>query len=203
MELISLRFMQKIKGKEFKMIDLPESVPVFRTQDANLAYSCAIKAGKYYDVSPYLVQTVLQIEGGVKGSKVRNSNGTYDYGPMQINTIWIKELERLENIKVKEQDLINDVCYNIHIGTWILSSRISEVNGDVWRGLGNYHSKTRKFHDRYLGHARKAYSDILSHWTKTLGVSNSSSVPKLVEAYSTSTRKKSSPDNTIGYSFSP
>lgn len=88
------------------MVDLPDSVPVFRTSDANLAYACAIRAGKYYNVSPYLVQTLLKIEGGVKGSKVRNTNGTYDYGPMQVNTIWINELKKWKILLFLKKDLL-------------------------------------------------------------------------------------------------
>lgn len=186
------------------MVDLPDSVPVFRTSDANLAYTCAIRAGKYYNVSPYLVQTLLKIEGGVKGSKVRNTNGTYDYGPMQINTIWINELKRMENITVPENRLINDVCYNIHIGTWILSNKINEVDGDIWRGLGNYHSKTPKYHNRYLGHAKKAYSGLISYWSNLLGVKTSqTSMDKMVDAYSTSTKSVKNTRNTIQYSIAP
>ena len=100
--------------------------------------------------------------------------------------------------------IINDVCYNIHIGTWILSSRINEVNGDVWRGIGNYHSKTPKYHNRYLGHAKKAYTQIISHWSNALGISTTKgSVSKLVDAYSTSTKKSSNTRNTIQYSIAP
>lgn len=81
-------------------MDLPETVPIFRTADKYTAYQCTLQASKYYNVSPYLVQTLLQTEGGVKGSKVKNTNGTYDYGPMQINTIWVNELKRIENVDV-------------------------------------------------------------------------------------------------------
>lgn len=187
------------------MVDLPNSVPVFRTAHAEEAYSCAIRAGRYYNVSPYLIQTVLQIEGGVKGSKVRNSNGTYDYGPMQINTIWINELKRMENISVDKNRLINDVCYNIHIGAWIIATRINEVNGDVWRGVGNYHSKTPQHHNRYLGNARKAYSQIISHWSRTLGVNqDTASIERVVErSISRTSSSRSRTNNTIQYSIAP
>lgn len=157
------------------MIDyLPQTVPIFRTQDAAEAYKCSLKASKYYSVSPYIIQTVLQTEGGVKGSKVPNSNGTYDYGPMQINDIWVNELKRMENVNVDKVKLSNNICYNIYIGTWILSYRIKEVNGDVWLGLGNYHSKTKKYHNIYMKRAYNAYSQILAHWVKVLKVSGQS-----------------------------
>lgn len=187
------------------MVELPDSVPIFRTNDAELAYKCSIKAGRYYNVSPYLIQTLLSLEGGVKGSKVRNSNGTYDYGPMQVNTIWIKEIKRIDNINVKESRLINDVCYNIHIGAFILSSKISEAGGDVWKGLGNYHSKTLRYHNRYLANARKIYKNIIKHWTETLGVvDNRGVIDRAVNEYSSPKKSVSgNSSKTISYSISP
>ena len=146
------------------IIDLPPTVPIFNTQDANLAYNCVVKASKYYDVNPYAIQILLQTEGGIKGSKTLNKNGTYDYGPMQTNDRWVDELKRIQNINIDKNRLQNDVCYNIHIGTWILAYKISEVKGDVWKGLGNYHSKTEKYHTQYLKKAVKAYSQIVLHW---------------------------------------
>lgn len=154
-------------------MDLPQSIPVFRTEYAHEAYQCTLKASKYYHVSPYLIQTVLQTEAGVKGSKVANTNGTYDYGPMQINDIWVNELKRLTNVNIDKLKLQNNICYNIYIGTWILSYKIRDAGGDPWRGLGNYHSKTKKYHDKYMRRAVGAYGQILDHWIKTLNLSSS------------------------------
>lgn len=153
-------------------MDLPETVPIFRTADKYTAYQCTLQASKYYNVSPYLVQTLLQTEGGVKGSKVKNTNGTYDYGPMQINTIWVNELKRIENVDVNMVKLQNDICYNIYIGSWILSHKIEDAGGDPWKGLGNYHSKTTKYHNIYMKRAVKAYKQIVGHWARTLNLSN-------------------------------
>ncbi len=38
------------------------------------------------DSSPWLT------EGGKPGNKIKNKNGTYDYGAFQINTIWANKL---------------------------------------------------------------------------------------------------------------
>lgn len=148
--------------------DLPPDIPVFQGEQAAEVYQCSREAADLYEVSPYLVQTVMKIEGGWAGAYIHNTNGTYDMGPMQINSIWVDEIKRIEGLDVDANKLRDDACYNIYIGTWILAKRIVEADGDVWKGLGNYHSKTPSKHNKYLKKAYRAYLDIVDFWTKQI-----------------------------------
>ena len=47
-----------------------------------------------------------------------------------------------------KQDIQYNACINVNIGTWILSQKMyDEVQ--LWRGVGDYHSHTQVFNQRY------------------------------------------------------
>lgn len=100
-----------------------------------------------------IIQAILKVEGGRVGQAVRNSNGTEDLGPMQINTVW---LPRLAEYGVTRRQLQHDRCVNILVGTWILASQLQaakEMEGPaqrrLWWGIGAYHSRTPQHNVKY------------------------------------------------------
>jgi hypothetical protein len=100
---------------------------------------CINQAAMIYHVPATLIISVLKVEGGRNGMAKPNSNGTYDYGPMQINTIWLSKIKPYGYTK---ETLQFNPCANVYVGTWILSQRIAD-SPDFWRGVGAYHSYTR------------------------------------------------------------
>ena len=54
--------------------------------------ACLMMASQTYNVPPALMVGIYKAEGGKIGQEVPNKNGSYDLGPMQINTIWMPEL---------------------------------------------------------------------------------------------------------------
>ena len=87
------------------------------------------------------------------GQAVRNSNGTEDLGPMQINTVW---LPRLAPYGVTRRQLQDDRCINILVGSWILARQLKTakamegpVQRRVWWGIGAYHSQTPQHNVSY------------------------------------------------------
>ncbi len=101
-------------------------------------YSCITQASAQYHVPATVIVSVLEVENGQVGDANVNSNGTIDYGPMQINSVWLK---RLEPFNYTAHDLQYDPCINVNVGTWILAQKIA-ANKSVWKGIGDYHSKT-------------------------------------------------------------
>jgi len=87
---------------------------------------------------------ILDVEGGRVGEAWLNTNGSYDMGPMQINSLWLRALARQG---VSENDLINDGCRNVHAGAWILAREMQTRKGMA--GVGAYHSKTPRHQKRY------------------------------------------------------
>lgn len=94
-------------------------------------------------VPPHLLATILSVEGGEVGKWSPNSNGTYDIGPGQINTIWLPELARAygRTEQAVAAALTYDGCFNVAVSAWILQKNIREMGG-VWQGVGAYHSRT-------------------------------------------------------------
>lgn len=120
------------------MIDIPPIEP------APLTHECIMETAVRFDLPARLLYAILQVEGGKVGLKSKNNNGTFDLGPMQINTIWIEHFKPYVN---PEQILYNG-CINLQVGAWILKSRINEA-GDFWEGVGAYHSRTPHLNVRY------------------------------------------------------
>ena len=54
--------------------------------------ACMMLAAQTYSVPPAILVGIYKAEGGQVGQEVRNTNGSYDLGPMQINTVWMPEL---------------------------------------------------------------------------------------------------------------
>ncbi len=99
---------------------------------------CINQAAITYQIPANLLISVLKVEGGRVGLAKRNTNGSYDYGPMQINSIWLPTLAVHGYTREKLQ---YDPCANMWVGTWILSKKMAEAS-NLWRGVANYHSYT-------------------------------------------------------------
>jgi hypothetical protein len=97
---------------------------------------CINLAAVQYHVPAVIIVSVLKTEGGRVGHANVNKNGTIDYGPMQINSIW---LDKLKKHGYSAYDLQYDPCLNVAAGTWILAQAIAE-DQSIWKGIGNYHS---------------------------------------------------------------
>ena len=106
---------------------------------------CINQAAVVYHVPATLIISVLGTEGGKVGSAMPNSNGTYDYGPMQINSIW---LEKLKPYGITKEQLQYDPCVNVAVGSWILSTRIADSK-ELWHGVASYHSYYLPENTRY------------------------------------------------------
>lgn len=108
-------------------------------------HECIVEAAERYAVPVRLIYSILRVEGGKVGQKVYNKNGSYDMGPMQINSVWIPTFSSY----VSPTEILYDGCVNVLVGTWLLRSHIN-LAGDFWQGVGNYHSKTPLHHERYV-----------------------------------------------------
>lgn len=97
---------------------------------------CINQAAVAYHVPAKLIVSVLLTEDGKVGMAKLNKNGTYDYGPMQINTIW---LNRLRRFGYTQDDIQFNPCVNVYVGTWILGQRIADT-GNLPYGIGSYNS---------------------------------------------------------------
>ena len=135
------------------MMDLPPlPVPI----------ACVRAAAGYYRLPPLSLVGILGAEGGKIGIASRNTDGSEDLGPMQINSRWLPLLSRYGLTRVK---LLKDPCANVWAGAWILA-RAYARDGDVWTAIGHYHSYRLWESRRY----RRRVSRILSRWLEEKGI---------------------------------
>lgn len=121
---------------------------------------CIFAAAQTYGVPPSVILGILHVEGGRVGQAVGNTNGTFDLGPMQINTIWIPQLAK--HWKVEQKTALrmvrDDACVNIGVGAWILRSKMAD-SGSLYNGIAWYHSATphlgTKYRDKVMAAMQK------------------------------------------------
>lgn len=109
--------------------------------------ACVEKAAQAFEVEPIVIWTLLDVESGTVGKVSRNTNGTVDIGPMQINSI---HLPRLEKLGVTLEQLRDNLCTNINVGTWIFKQEYARTK-NVAQAVASYHSRTPRHQARYLG----------------------------------------------------
>ena len=99
---------------------------------------CFNEAGEYFDINPELLKAIAYTESRLDPIAVNtsNSNGTVDYGLMQINSAWF---EKLKSLGISEDDVINDPCTNVFTGAWILALNF-QSHGECWESVGAYNA---------------------------------------------------------------
>ncbi len=117
---------------------------------------CINRAAVLYSLPATLIISVLKVEGGRNGMAKANNNGSYDYGPMQINTVWLPQIKLYGYTK---ETLQFNPCANVYVGTWILSQRIAN-SPNFWRGVGSYHSYTASENVPYQRKVWAMYQDL-------------------------------------------
>ena len=121
---------------------------------------CINSAAIAYHVPAKTIISVLKTEGGRQGLEHKNDNGSIDYGSMQINSIWLPTLERYG---ISKEELRDDPCTNVEVGTWILSQAIADGvmnDKDYWEGVAGYNSKTPKYNQQYQKLVLKQYQHL-------------------------------------------
>jgi soluble lytic murein transglycosylase-like protein len=122
----------------------PPTPPAIVEQVAPVTVECVLAASQHYSVPVAVLAAVMATEGGEVTKYSTNTNGTKDYGPMQINTVW---LPQLQEYGISEVALRDNGCVNVIAGAWILSSHLAKY--PTWEAVGSYHSRTPKYKEAY------------------------------------------------------
>ncbi|MEI6827678.1 MAG: lytic transglycosylase domain-containing protein [Desulfuromonadales bacterium] len=106
---------------------------------------CYEEAGNRYGISPPLLYAISKGESSFNPIAINyNTNGSYDYGLMQINSSWEPTLRKLGI----PWGALADPCTNVMVGAWVLSQCIRDY-GYTWPAVGCYNSRTPSKRDRY------------------------------------------------------
>lgn len=119
---------------------------------------CLTEAAATHRLSPAMLVVLLNVESGALGRVSRNTNGTVDIGPMQVNTIWVPKIAAHWNTApaAAYAALRDNLCANLEGGAWILRQAMDEARGDLWGGVGIYHSHNPRHSAPYLRQVLKA-----------------------------------------------
>ena len=121
---------------------------------------CINQAAITYYVPAKVIISVLNVENGRAGTASPNKNGTFDYGPMQINSVW---LSKIAPYGYTREQIQYDPCINVMVGAWILSTKIADAmqaQGGYWRGVAGYHSLTPDLNENYQSKVLTNYEQL-------------------------------------------
>lgn len=123
--------------------------------------ACLMLAAQTYSIPPAVLVGIYNVEGGAVGQQVSNTNGTYDLGPMQINTLWLPELSDYWGVsqETAKRWVRDDACTNMGVSAWILRQHLNET-GSLGKAIAHYHSRTP---DRGTDYRRKVVAAMEKH----------------------------------------
>lgn len=124
--------------------------------------TCWDAAAAKYNLDPWWLFTIASIESGFDDSGVvrKNTNGSYDVGMMQINTIHKNELKK-QGIDI--QDVRFNTCQGIHFAAKLLADSIKRYGLNI-DGIGGYHSNTPHLRQKYGKKALKRYQFLVKEY---------------------------------------
>ena len=113
--------------------------------------ACLMVAAQSYQVPPAVLMGIYYVEGGKVGQAVKNTNGSYDLGPMQINTLWIPELSKHWGVSkaTAKRWIKDDPCTNVNVAAWIFRKNWDEAK-TLTRAIAWYNSRTPSIGKRYM-----------------------------------------------------
>jgi hypothetical protein len=145
------------------------------------AVVCSVAASAEYQIPSNLLLAVAEKEGGKVNWWVRNSNGSYDVGPMQFNTQYLRTLSAHG---ITERDVAAPGCYPYRLAAWRIARHLTLDGGDLWTRAANYHSRTPTLNSRYrsdlIGRAGR-WADRLKKWFPVTEVTSGQWISKRYE----------------------
>lgn len=98
-----------------------------------------VEAGRYYNVDPRLLWCVAKVESNMNPTAInKNTNGTYDIGLMQINTIHLPTLAKFGITKEK----LLDPRTSASVGAWVMKGCIAK-HGMTKNGITCYNGRIK------------------------------------------------------------
>jgi soluble lytic murein transglycosylase-like protein len=125
------------------------------------AVQCIADASVRYQVPELLLHAVLRKENGRTGKAVRNSNGTYDMGMAQINTVWVRHFARYG---IRIEHLLYDTCTNLHASAYILKDNANKFQGDWFKAIIAYNIGPYNWTPKRYAIGHRYASDVVKNW---------------------------------------
>jgi soluble lytic murein transglycosylase-like protein len=119
------------------------AIILFYASAAKAEDLCFDEAGMQYGINPQILRAIAKVESGFNPRAVnRNTNGSYDFGVMQINSLWGRTYGE------EWWSTLGDPCTNIKAGAMILASCMKKY-GYSWEAIGCYNSQIPGKRNKY------------------------------------------------------
>lgn len=115
----------------------------------NERLDCSVNASLKYGVPIDMLLAISSIENGKKDKAYTNKDGSVDYGVMQINSIYLKDLQQTYNKTVTPEEILNNNCYAFEIAAFKVSEHLKNDSGSFLQKIANYHSRTSDLNKNY------------------------------------------------------
>ncbi|WP_150740629.1 MULTISPECIES: conjugal transfer protein TrbN [Pandoraea] len=109
-------------------------------------FQCSVSASIEFAIPVNAMLAVAEQEGGRPGIWMKNSNGTFDVGAMQLNTSYLRQLA---GYGIRAADVAAPGCYAYRLAAWRIRQHIVHDSGDFWTRVANYHSRTPIYNADY------------------------------------------------------
>jgi soluble lytic murein transglycosylase-like protein len=116
-------------------------------------YQNVSNASRKYGISTKIFWAIMKVESDYKRTIHINSDGSFDVGLMQINSLWINSLVN----KGFKADLLDD-GNNINIAGYILKENMNK-GYSLWQAVGLYHSRDKRLQAVYIKRVKRAINE--------------------------------------------
>ena len=117
---------------------------------------CFQEAGEAYGVSPLLLEAIMIVESQGNASAINhNSDGSYDFGLMQINSSWAK----LWGLEV--WNTLGDPSFSVYAGAYVVAECIKRY-GQTWDAVGCYNAGSTPKKIDYIRKVKEVYERLVS-----------------------------------------
>ena len=146
----------------YKRLLITAAAGIFALSSAQAApLNCWDMAGKKFNIDPWLLLAIADVETGLTSRSFnKNSNGSYDLGLMQVNTIHLKELSKYG---INGKHLLDNDCVGIYVAAMLLK-RSTDKYGMNIDGIGGYHSGTPSKRRAYGRKVLRSYANLVDKY---------------------------------------
>lgn len=144
------------------MFDIPyEQLESMATATSSYEYrvtdistDCKSRISKQFHIPTVVLDAYLMTEGAYSGHIRDNTDGSWDVGPMQINSVnWKFFYEKFGILPI---DIRYNGCVNLMCGAYLIRVHLDNAGKDKIEGwsafykvAANYHSKTAEYNEIY------------------------------------------------------
>lgn len=148
---------------------------------------CSVSASVEFKIPANILLAVAETENGRPGQWVRNSNATYDLGPLQFNTSYLRSLKKYG---ITRNDVLEHGCYPYRLAAWRIANHIAHDKGSIFQRVANYHSRTTRYNTRYQTLLKPKAKKWKKWLAKNYSKNSNFSMPKIIEVAQTQRGQK-------------